>query len=146
MPTTSIVLFTRDLRVHDNPSLHAAVREADQVVPVFVIDDAITKLDYNRPNRAQFLAESLADLDRALTHRGGKLVIRRGDVAKEVATLAEETGADTVHMAADYSRYATTREARIRTALGDRELTTHHSLVVVPPGRHRARPARPTAG
>jgi deoxyribodipyrimidine photo-lyase len=134
MPSTAIVLFTRDLRVHDNPALHEAVRGNDRVVPLFVVDDRITRLDYNRPNRAAFLSESLADLRRALEHRGGTLVIRHGDVAKEVAALAEQTGADSVHMAADYSRYATTREKRIREAIGDRDLHLHHSLVVVAPG------------
>jgi deoxyribodipyrimidine photo-lyase len=120
--------------VHDNPALHAAVTGADKVVPLFVLDDAITRLDYNRPNRAQFLADSLADLDRALKHRGGALVVRRGDVAAEIARLAEETDADSVHLSADYSRYAVRREARIRQALGDREVHSHPGLVVVAPG------------
>jgi deoxyribodipyrimidine photo-lyase len=131
---TAVVLFTRDLRVHDNPALHAAVHEADRVVPLFVVDDAIARLDYNRPNRAQFLADSLADLDRALKHRGGHLVVRTGDVATEVAAIAEQTHADTVHLAADYSRYAGTRLRRLREHLGDREVRTHDSLVVVAPG------------
>jgi deoxyribodipyrimidine photo-lyase len=134
VPSTAIMLFTRDLRVHDNPALHAALSSADHVVPVFVLDEAITRLDYNRPNRAQFLADSLADLDRALKHRGGALITRRGDVAEEVAKLADETGADTVHLSKDYSRYAVRRESRLRNALGSRELNTHHGLVVVPPG------------
>jgi deoxyribodipyrimidine photo-lyase len=128
------MLFTRDLRVHDNPALDAAVSNAQQVVPLFVLDDGITRLDYNRPNRARFLADSLADLDRALKHRGGALVVRRGDVAGEVAKLADETGADTVHLSVDYSRYAVRREARIRQVLGNREVHSHHGLVVVPPG------------
>jgi deoxyribodipyrimidine photo-lyase len=132
---TAIVVFTRDLRVHDNPALHQACHDADQVVPLFVVDDRITRLDYNRPNRAKFLAESLADLDASLKQRGGHLVVRHGDVAKEVASLAEQTDADTVHLAADYSRYANSREDRIRDALPEStELRTHHSLVVVPPG------------
>jgi deoxyribodipyrimidine photo-lyase len=134
VPSTAIMLFTRDLRVHDNPALHAAARSADHVIPVFVLDDAITQLDYNRPNRAQFLADSLSDLDRALKHRGGALITRRGDVAQEVAKLADETGVETLHLSADYSRYALRRESRLRQALGNREVHTHHGLVVVPPG------------
>ena len=134
MPSTAIMLFTRDLRVHDNPALHAAVSAADRVVPLFVLDDGIISLDYNRPNRARFLADSLADLDRALKHRGGALVVRGGDVAQEVAKLADETDADTVHLSADYSRYAVRREARIRQALGNREVHTYPGLVVAPPG------------
>jgi deoxyribodipyrimidine photo-lyase len=131
---TAIVLLTRDLRVHDNPALHAAVTGADTVVPLFVVDDGVRATSFNRPNRATFLAESLADLDASLQRRGGGLVVRRGDVVAETATLADRYDATTVHMAADYSRYAVRREARLRDALGRRELQTHHSHVVQPPG------------
>jgi deoxyribodipyrimidine photolyase len=43
---TAIVVFTRDLRLHDNPALHQACTRARQVVPLFVVDPANT-----RPNR-----------------------------------------------------------------------------------------------
>ena len=38
---TAIVVFTRDLRLHDNPALHQAYGRARRVVPLFVIDPAI---------------------------------------------------------------------------------------------------------
>ena len=56
---TAIVVFTRDLRLHDNPALHQAYVRARQVVPLFVVDPA---LGTRSANRARFLAESLADL------------------------------------------------------------------------------------
>lgn len=130
----AVVVFTRDLRVHDNPALHAAVTGADEVVPLFVLDERIAALRFNRPNRAAFLADSLADLDRALKHRGGHLVVRRGDVAAEIARVAEQADAEVVHVAADYSRYAGSREQRIREAIGRRALVVHDSHVVAPPG------------
>ena len=39
---TVVVLFTRDLRVHDNPGLYAAAKHGAQVVPLFVLDDAFS--------------------------------------------------------------------------------------------------------
>ena len=69
---TAIVLFTRDLRLHDNPALHLACDQARQVVPMFVVDPAIA----GPPNRARFLAESLGDLREALRQRQGDLVVR----------------------------------------------------------------------
>jgi deoxyribodipyrimidine photo-lyase len=132
--STAIVLFTRDLRVHDHPALQAALGSADRVVPLFVLDERIAALDFNRPNRAAFLADSLGDLDRALRHRGGRLVVRTGAVAAEVARLADQVDATAVHLSADYSGYAVAREATLRGALGHREVRTHHALVVVAPG------------
>ena len=38
--------------------------DADEVVPVFVLDDAILSSSFNRPNRTGFLLESLDDLGR----------------------------------------------------------------------------------
>lgn len=102
--SVSIVVFTRDLRLHDNPALHAAATTADRVVPLFVVDRGITEADYNRPNRAKFLAESLADLDAQLTRRGARLVVRHGHVADEIAALADEVDAGAVHMARDCTR------------------------------------------
>ena len=40
--TTTVAVFTRDLRVHDNPMLAAALRGADHVVPLFVRDRRVT--------------------------------------------------------------------------------------------------------
>ena len=57
MPT-AVVVFTRDLRRHDNRALHLACSRARQVVPLFVHDPGIPA----PPNRSRFLAESLADL------------------------------------------------------------------------------------
>jgi deoxyribodipyrimidine photo-lyase len=132
--TVAVVVFTRDLRVRDNPVLHAAVGSADHVVPLFVLDDGIARLAFNRPNRAHFLADSLADLDRSLRHRGGRLVIRRGEVAREVAAVADLVDAAVVHIGADYSRYAVARERRIQEAIGRRGLIVHDTHVIAPPG------------
>jgi deoxyribodipyrimidine photo-lyase len=133
--SVAVMLFTRDLRVHDNPALRAALDDAEQIVPLFVLDEKIAKSDFNRPNRATFLADSLGDLDRALKHRGGHLVVRWGDVATEVAAVARDVAATSVHCSADYSAYAANRESRLRAALDDIPLLTHHGSVVVAPGQ-----------
>lgn len=133
----SVALFTADLRVHDNPVLTAALKDADHVVPLFVVDTGIRRAGFAVPNRAAFLADSLADLDAALRARGGRLVVRAGDVVEETCRVAAEAGATAVHLAAGVSRYAVRREERLRAELaGERhELHVHDaSLTVVPPG------------
>ncbi len=57
--TVALVLFTRDLRVHDNPVVHAAASSATQVVPTFVLDDDIEHTGYLSLNRSAFPAECL---------------------------------------------------------------------------------------
>ena len=135
-PTVSIAVLTRDLRVHDNPTLHGAVSDADAVVPLFVLDRAILRSDYNRPNRARFLVECLRDLDASLADRGAGLVVRDGDWVHEVVRVAEHTGAVSVHVAGDVTAYARRRVARLRAALPEGvDLVVHdETLFVVPPG------------
>jgi deoxyribodipyrimidine photo-lyase len=134
--STAIVLFTRDLRVHDHPPLAAAVRGADRVVPLFVVDDAILGGRYANPNRVGFLVEALADLRGNLRALGGDLVVRRGDVSAEVERLAAEVGADRLHLSSDVSAYAAAREDRLRET-GARlrfEVVAHPGITVVPRG------------
>ncbi|HEX6763319.1 MAG TPA: deoxyribodipyrimidine photo-lyase [Gaiellaceae bacterium] len=113
---TAIVLFTRDLRLHDNLTLSTAAREAEQIVPLFVFDDAILGTAFARPNRVAFLLDTLRDLDASLTRRGGHLVLRSGDVVAETLALAREVRAETVFVAEDASGYAQRRQRRLAEA------------------------------
>jgi deoxyribodipyrimidine photo-lyase len=135
--SVAIALFTRDLRVHDNPVLHAACHAADEVVPLFVLDTAILRGRSMSSNRAAFLADALADLDTHLRELGGHLVLRSGDVVKEVERLVAELEAREVHLAADVSGYSQRREQALRERLTshDCQLRVHATTItVVEPG------------
>ncbi|KPC96801.1 cryptochrome/photolyase family protein [Streptomyces sp. NRRL F-6602] len=130
-PRVSVALFTADLRLRDNPVLRAALASADQVVPLFVRDERIDRSGFAAPNRRAFLADCLAALDEGLRQRGGRLVLRHGDVAEETARVVHESGAHQVHVAADVSGYAQRREERLRTALEGTGCALHvHDAVV----------------
>ncbi|WP_031071761.1 cryptochrome/photolyase family protein [Streptomyces sp. NRRL WC-3742] len=133
--TVSIALFTQDLRLHDNPVLHAARTTADQVVPLFVLDPAVDAAGFAAPNRHAFLADCLADLDASLRRIGSRLTVRRGEPAEQTARVAAETGASSVHVAAGVTAFADRREQRLRTVFGGRLHVHDASLTVVPPGR-----------
>ncbi len=137
MADVSIVLFTRDLRVHDHPVLRAAAGAASRVVPLFVVDETIVGGRFPSPNRAGFLVECLADLDTALRRRNARLVVRHGHVVPEVRRVADEVGAGQVHVAADVSGYAQRRVAALGESLDadGRELVVHEGVhTAVPAG------------
>jgi len=113
VPRTAVVLFNRDLRVHDHPALAEAARAAEHVVPLFVVDEAILDLGYAVPNRAAFLVDSLTDLRASLRERGGDLVVRRGDPVHQALAVAAEVGAEAVFASADVTDFARRREARL---------------------------------
>jgi len=136
---TAVVLFTRDLRVRDNPALHAACAAAERVVPLFVVDPRIR----SSPNRRRFLAESLADLRESLRARGGDLVVRHGDPVEEAVKVAREVGAFGIGLAADHSAYAAARQRRLTAACEEERLALKlfDGVTIVPPGA-----LRPTGG
>src|ERR1700761_5492622 len=132
---TAIVLFTRDLRVADNPALQAASR-AERTVPLFVLDEAILGSRFAAPNRVAYMREALADLDQRLKGMGARLFLRRGQVVEEAMRVAEECGARELHLAADWSGYARRRETRLRAACEERGivLTVHPGVTILDPG------------
>ncbi|MEV4560371.1 deoxyribodipyrimidine photo-lyase [Kitasatospora sp. NPDC049285] len=133
--SVAVVLFTQDLRLHDNPVLHAAVSAAEQVVPLFVVDPAVGRAGFAAANRVAFLAECLAGLDAGLRRVGSRLTVRHGDPAEQVARVVAEVGAGGVHVAAGVSGYAQRREARLRAVFGERLHVHEASLTVVPAGQ-----------
>ena len=106
--TTAVVLFTRDLRVHDNPALATAAKENERVLPLFVFDDEILR-SFGAPRRRAFLSDALRDLAGSL----GGLAVRRGDTIAETIKLARLHDARVVHVAADASSSARRREGRL---------------------------------
>ena len=133
-----LVLFTRDLRVHDHPALAEACRTASEIVPLFVLDPALLGASANRD---RFLLESLVDLDRSLERLGGRLFVRRGAVVDEAMTVAIEAGCSAIFVTGDASAYARRRERQLAEACERARLDLRvfpESAVVEPGGLPRA--------
>jgi deoxyribodipyrimidine photo-lyase len=130
---TMVVLFTRDLRVSDNPALDLACRSAERVVPLFVAHDG---LGFAVPNRARFLRDCLADLRDSLRGLGGDLVVRHGDPVTEALRVTGEVAADGLVLARDVSAYARRRQDRLAEGCRSRRIALRavDSVTVVPAG------------
>ena len=131
---TALILFNRDLRVHDNPALAAAAR-AEHTLPLFVFDEGLLGSRFAAPNRVAFMRESLLDLDESLKRAGGRLFLRRGDPVVEALAAARECGAEELHVSADYSAYARARERRLAAACAEERIDfhAHPGTTIVPP-------------
>lgn len=91
----SIVWFKTDLRLEDNETLVKAIAQSDEVIPVYCFDDAhfeTTSFGFKKTGsfRAQFLLESLQDLDKNLRDLGSELLILRGKPEVEIAKVVEQ--------------------------------------------------------
>jgi deoxyribodipyrimidine photo-lyase len=109
-----ICWFRRDLRLDDNTALLAAYAAAEEVVPVFIFDDAILSRPDTGAVRVAFLLESLRNLDENLRARGSRLFLRRGQPEHVLAQLVTETAASAVYFNRDVEPFALARDARVQ--------------------------------
>jgi deoxyribodipyrimidine photo-lyase len=131
------VVFTRDLRVHDNPALVSATAHSEFVLPLFVLDDELLRSAVAAPpQRLVFLAGSLADLDSSLRARGGGLVVRRGAWTREVIRAALSAAATDIFIAEDVTPFAQRRFRSLQSDADAAGIAVHREvgLTVVPPG------------
>jgi deoxyribodipyrimidine photo-lyase len=116
MPT-ALWWIRRDLRLHDNPALTAAREGGRGVVPVFVLDDRLLRGPSSSIRRNQFLLAGLAELDASLQRLGSRLILRRGDPARELRRLARETAATAIFAEIDHTPFARHGDAEIAAQL-----------------------------
>ncbi|HKU94112.1 MAG TPA: deoxyribodipyrimidine photo-lyase [Vineibacter sp.] len=121
MSGTAIVWLRRDLRLADNPALAAAVERADDVLPVFILDDGQSAWLPGGASR-WWLHHSLAALDASLRRLGSRLILRRGRASRIITDLVHETGASAVYWNRRYDRDGRATDTAIKAALKARSI------------------------
>ena len=111
--TTAVLWLRRDLRLADHPALLAARDEADEVLPLFVLDDALR--GSSGAPRLAFLYRCLRELEE---RTDGRLRVVAGRPEEVLARVAREVSATGVHVSSDHGPYGRARDERVREALG----------------------------
>ena len=98
---TIVVWFKTDLRISDNETLIKAIAKSDQIIPVYCFDDShfeTTSYGFKKTGsfRAQFLLESLQDLDFNLRKIGSGLLIVKGNPEIEIPKIVQKYKAQKV--------------------------------------------------
>ena len=109
--------FRRDLRVSDNTALNEAVRRSEEVIPVFVLEDALRTGPDVGAARLAFLLRSLDSLRQNLAELGYPLVIRRGRSVEVIPALCREFGVQAVFANRRYEPYAEARDKKVSLEL-----------------------------
>lgn len=84
-----LVWFRNDLRISDNPALHAAAKSGAPIIALYVLEESKAL----RPMGGAFrwwLSGSVASLRDSLLQRGVSLVLRRGDPKKIIPQIASD--------------------------------------------------------
>jgi deoxyribodipyrimidine photo-lyase len=115
----AIVWFRNDLRLHDNEALQDAIRNADEVIPVYIFDERVFrgKTSFGFPKtgkfRLKFILESVADLRKNLRERGSDLYVRIGKPEDVVTEMAQQVKSSWVFC----NRERTEEEVRVQDTL-----------------------------
>ncbi len=117
-----IVWFRQDLRLADNPALHAAAKSGKPIIALYILDECPGVRPLGGAAR-WWLGRSLQALGDDLKARGSRLMLRRGDALQVLSRLIRETGADTVHWNRLYDGGAVARDKRIKARLADGGVT-----------------------
>ena len=109
----AIVIFRNDLRIHDNPTLHHAIRSGcSHLLPIFIYDNqyyssAAKTWNFKFPrlqrHKQVFLIEALMDLKSKLTKLGSDLAILKGDPVKVLKSIIPQECNAEIWMAKEFT-------------------------------------------
>jgi deoxyribodipyrimidine photo-lyase len=122
MVKTALLWFKTDLRLSDNESLNQAIAENEQIIPVYCFDPlhyetTADGLKKTGSYRAQFLLESLEDLDRNLRAIGSALLVVNGNPEIEIPKLAQHYKAQKVYAKQEVAYEEKRTQKRVEDAL-----------------------------
>ena len=108
---TSLFIFRRDLRLHDNTGLNEALRLSDQVIPCFIFDpQQIDEHPYQSKPGLQFMLESIRDLQQQLLSISGKLILFHESPQQAIQRLFKQQRIQAVFINRDYTPFSRRRD------------------------------------
>jgi deoxyribodipyrimidine photo-lyase len=121
----SLVWFRNDLRLRDQPALHAAVSSGHRLICLY-IEDASAYGDWKPGAASRFwLAHALKVFGEALADVGGRLVVRTGASSKVLAEIVAETGATDVYWNEAYEPSLRLRDQKVQASLEKSGVSVH---------------------
>ncbi len=115
-PARVLVWHRRDLRLDDNPAMHAAATLAGETVGLFVFDPAILNHPDTEGGKVDFMLACLRELRDGYRDAGSELLFACGDPVTVVPQLAADLGATHLHFNRDVEPYAIARDRAVREA------------------------------
>lgn len=119
---TALIWFKTDLRLTDNETVVKAIAQNDQVIPVYCLDEnhfKNTPFGFKKTGsfRAQFLLESLVNLDQNLRKLGSGLLVIKGRPEIELPKIAQLYKAKKVYAKREVAFEEKQNEERVQKEL-----------------------------
>jgi deoxyribodipyrimidine photo-lyase len=124
--TRALHIFRRDLRIHDNTALNAALTASEEVVTCFIFNDAqVGPHKHRSANGLCCMIESLEELAQEISSNGGKLLFFHGDPESVVDQAISEMKIDAVFFNKDYTPFSLKRDQGIADLCARRDIACH---------------------
>jgi len=115
----------RDIRLKDNQTLQAAMKNAENLIPLFILEPEL--MEAAAPKRRAFILNALKDLDVQLRDLGSRLIVRQGPAKRAFADLKEDFPDFAIFAHEDFSPFARERDAEIKESY---HLSLHPGVVL----------------
>jgi deoxyribodipyrimidine photo-lyase len=118
--------FRRDLRLHDNAGLYAALSSGLPVVPLFIFDkEILNRLEDRNDRRVSFIYTALQKMQEQLARQGATLCAEYGAPETIFQQLLERFNIQAVYTNHDYEPYAIERDHAIGKLLQSKGIAFH---------------------
>jgi len=111
----TVFLFHRDLRLHDNLGLIQALKDSQQVIPVFILDEmqVSDKNKYRSLKAIDFMRESLTALNSELGSKKSQLYFFCGKTVDILSRLIKNESVQAIYSNRDYTPFSRSRDESI---------------------------------
>jgi deoxyribodipyrimidine photo-lyase len=113
----SIVWLRQDLRIGDNPAIHAASLSGRPLIFLYILDDEAPGRWRMGAASRWWLHHSLEALAADIAALGSRLVLRRGYSDAVIINLVEQTRASAIYWNRCYEPYAISRDTQLKQSL-----------------------------
>jgi deoxyribodipyrimidine photo-lyase len=109
----NIFWFRRDLRLEDNVGLFHALKNEEEVLPIFIFDENILSQLSNDDARVTFIHQQLVKIQSQLKKFGKSLAVFYGDPFEIYSKILSENKIQSVYTNHDYEPYARKRDLEL---------------------------------
>lgn len=114
LPPVTVFWFRRDLRLKDNAGLYHALKNHENVLPLFIFDQNILKGLPQDDRRVLFIHRTILELKTELQKKGSDLLVRYGQPLDVYKKLLTEFKVQAVYANHDYEPSAIQRDTEVK--------------------------------
>lgn len=120
----TIFWFRRDLRLMDNTGLYHALKNSENVLPLFIFDkNILDQLEDKYDARVSFIYDTIKDLKKQLRKLGSDLQIEYGKPVMVFGNLSQQYNIKAVYTNHDFEPSAIERDTKIALLLKEKNIS-----------------------